>query len=1006
MSIYIKLLGSPVIYHNDNILEPTTTKQHALLYYLVIQGDWVNREVIADLFWQLDDKNSRNNLRVMLTKLKKEADFDWADSLEIENTRLRLLLDNDVNAFSKANNEKQWAKIQSLYQGLLLDNVNIRNAPHFYEWLELERQTLNNQWREALITQAKLWEEKGHFDDARTLMQTLLEDDPDPPYPYAEDALLNLLRYADQSGAYDEALLHYQSIKKQLAQDGLEASESAQKLAKKLEAKRQQKALIVKDKPVQHTLPVQSNTFIGRDMELVDIAALLGKTDCRLLTLVGLGGIGKTRLALQISEYQREHFADGVHFILLAALQSTNNLAATILNTLKTSLSVGQTPEDSLLENLKDKAILLALDNFEHLLEGAPLLGTLLEKTKNLKFLVTSREPLNLTWEHTFEVLGLRYPEGANTKDFAQYDAVRLFTRTAQQVNSRFQLEAEYYPAVLEICQIVEGMPLGLELAASWVQTFSCQQIAQMLAENIGIIESTLKDIPERHRSLDHVFEYSWRLLSKIEQNVLSKLAVFRGGFDKEAVRAITNASYITLVQLKQKSLVRKVGEERFDMHEVIRQGAEKKLKENDNTYQEARVKHTHYYLDFVANNNEEVQASQIETIRALEIDLDNIREAWYWAVYKLDADTLYSSLTPIHRFHINQGRFQEALELYNYAEKYFNQDKGKKHLFFPSLLHRKAWCLGKLGYAQESIIYDKRSLELSRYLNNINGMITSLHSLGVSERRIGNNLQARVVWQEALELSKKNNKILMFNILSNLSILEEQEGNYEQAEVYYRNALYASQQSGEIGNYLKHLNNLATFLLNTGRSDEAEELSKEGIHLAGKINQEENLPYFLLKLARVANHQGNNNKAWQLAQQALVLSLEQNNKPYCAKIYHFLGDIAIATRQFLQGQEYLKQGLQLAKDIESPSLIHDLLFSIAKYYSSQEQNKKATSLLQLLLQQSPLVKVTEKNIINLLNTLSAEVNSAIELAEVKHQTQTNATDLKGFVEEFLQYNR
>ena len=179
MSVYLKLLGSPTIYHNNSKLEPIITKQHSLLYYLAIQGDWVSREVLADLFWELDDKKSRNNLRVMLTKIKQETEFDWAKSIEIENTRLRLLLDNDVTNFRKAISEKNWARAQELYQGLLLAGINIRKAPHFDEWLELERQTLNKQWCEALITQAKLWEEKEHFEDAFSLMRVLLEDDPD-----------------------------------------------------------------------------------------------------------------------------------------------------------------------------------------------------------------------------------------------------------------------------------------------------------------------------------------------------------------------------------------------------------------------------------------------------------------------------------------------------------------------------------------------------------------------------------------------------------------------------------------------------------------------------------------------------------------------------------------------------------------------------------------------------------------------------------------------------------
>ena len=735
-------------------------------------------------------------------------------------------------------------------------------------------------------------------------------------------------------------------------------------------------------------------------MELVDIAVLLGKTDCRLLTLVGLGGIGKTRLALQTTEHHKEHFADGVHFILLASLQSASNIAATILNTLKIPLSVGQTPEESLQENLKDKEILLALDNFEHLLAGASLLGTLLEKTKKLKFLVTSREPLNITWEHTFEVHGLRYPDSASTKDFANYDAVRLFTRTAQQVNSHFQLKTEHYPAILEICRIVEGMPLGLELAASWLQTFSCQQIAQILAENIGIVESTLKDIPERHRSLDHVFEHSWRLLGEPEQNMLSKLAIFRGGFDKEAAKVITNASYITLVQLKQKSLVRKASEERFDMHEVIRQGAEKKLKENDGVYQETRTKFSHYYLDFLAKHSKEIQTNQVDITSIVETNLDNVREAWYWAVDKLNADKLYASLETLHLFHMNQARPQEALQLYNYSEKQFRKYKETQNLFFPRVLEYKAWFLNRLGNVEEAILYANESLELSQSINHKKSIIESLQMLGVLEIEIGNYSQGRLLWQEGLDLAKESNETLKeLLLLTNLAIVEEQEGNYKQAEAYYHSALTISKQLGQTSLHIKNLNNLATFLLNTNRFDEAAIAAKKGIELAEGINQLDELPYLLLKLARIASFHKNYDEAWQLAQKALTLAQEQNNKPFCAKLYHFLGETALATKHISQSSSYLGQGLKIAVDVNNSSTVHDILISIAKLYNLNKQTEQAINLLYLLLRQSPLVKSTEENILGLLDVLDAEIDSKSlgETPEVKSRIT-----LQESIEKFL----
>ena len=485
-----------------------------------------------------------------------------------------------------------------------------------------------------------------------------------------------------------------------------------------------------------------------------------------------------------------------------------------------------------------------------------------------------------------------------------------------------------------------------------------------------------------------------------MEQSVLSKLSIFRGGFDKEAAKTITNAPQITLLQLKQKSLVRKAGDERFDLHEVIRQGAEKKLKEDENEYQQVRTKHSNYYLNFLDNNNEAIKTSDIEVIKTIEINLDNVREAWHWAVSRLDVEVLLPSLTPLHLFHINQGRFQEALELYNYTEKYFRK-RNTQHLFFPRLLERKSWCLKMLGNVKQSITYSNESIDYSKKLNDVWSIIVSLQTLGILEMESGNNSQARIVWQEALELAKKNNETSeVLNILSSLAILEEQEGNYKQAEMNYRSVVNTSKQLGDMPKYLMYLNNLATFLLNTGSFDEAEILSREGLDLSEAINQNARLPYFLLKLARVASARGNYNEAWQLAQGAIALAQEQNNISYCAKICCFLGDIALATKQLSQSRDYFKQGLQLAQDVKNTPTTHDILASLAKLYNLEGETEKAISLLELLLKQSPLVKTTEKTIINLLENLRRQVASA-QLAESKIEGEI--TNLEDFVKEFFQ---
>lgn len=995
MAAYIKILGSPTIFYKNSRLEPPTTKQHALLYYLIIKGDWVNREVLADLFWELGEEKARSNLRVALTKLNKDDNFNWAGNLEVERSRVRLRLKNDVSDFREAINDKQWIKAQELYMGPLLKGVNLRKAEQFDQWLVTEREALHTQWREALTTQAKFWEAEERFDDASQLMQILLQHEDNNAYEEREDTLLQLLRCADKSGEYTQALRCYQTTKKRFEQDGLFLSAAVEELAKRLEQKQQQKILTAESIP-KYTIPIQANAFIGRNTELKEIANLLGQESCRLLTLKGLGGIGKTRLAMQVTESQTETFSDGVHFISLAALQSANNLAATILGTLKISLIAGQTPEEGLKVNLRDKKIFLTLDNFEQILAGASLLGELLEQAANLKILVTSREPLNISWEVPFEIFGMNYPEKVTVDDFANYDAVRLFTRTAKVADRQFQLTAEHYPAVLEICRVVEGMPLGLELAASWAANFSCQEIAEFLKEDVSMLENTLKDAPERHRNLNKVFEHSWNLLNELEQSMLSKLAIFRGGFDKDAAKSITKAPFITLLQLKQKSLVRKAKEERFDMHEVVRQGAEKKLKENVNEYKQTCTAHSQYYLNLFSSNSETIKANEPEIIKVIEVNLDNIREAWEWAVDELDADTLEANLRLLNFFYINQGRFQDILNLYNYAEAQFRKHN-TQHLFFPHLLNQKSWCLHKLGDVQQSITYTKESIESSKKLKDTWGTISSLLVLGIIERERRNNSQARIAWQEALKLAEEHNEAVeMLNISSSLAVLEEEEGNYQQAETHYRHTLKIAQKTGLTAKYLFYLNNLATFLLNTEQFNEAEILLQEGLKLAETTNQSAHLPYFLLKLAKIANFRDKDyDKAWQLAQQALTLAQEQQNTAYCAKIQHFLGDVALATEQFSQSYTCLKKGFQLAKELNNPATIHEILISLAQLYSLEDKTDQAISLLGLLLQQTSLVKTTEKSARDLLEKLKEQ--------KISTQLATEQKEKIVSLEEFLE---
>ncbi|HVO70443.1 MAG TPA: helix-turn-helix domain-containing protein, partial [Aggregatilineaceae bacterium] len=345
-----------------------------------------------------------------------------------------------------------------------------------------------------------------------------------------------------------------------------------------------------------HHLPSQPTTFVGRSRELADIRQRLDDPDCRLLTLVGPGGIGKTSLAVEAAHQHSANFAHGAHFVSLALVDSADSLVFAIGNALEFSFSGPEASVVQLRNYLSDRTLLLLLDNFEHLLDAVPLLVDLLAGAPDLKLLVTSRERLNLRGEWVLPIEGMDYPQALDHQQLESYSAVQLFVQSARRVQPGFSLQSDT-PDVLHICQLVEGMPLAIELAAAWVRLLPCSRIAERLASNLDFLVSPQRDVPERHRSLRAVFDKSWSLLSGIEQTALAKLSVFRGSFDLEAAEEVGGASLGLLADLVDKSMLRADGAGRYALHELLRQYAADQL-----THQAVEADHQERAIDYLTH--------------------------------------------------------------------------------------------------------------------------------------------------------------------------------------------------------------------------------------------------------------------------------------------------------------------------------------------------------------------------------------------------------------------
>lgn len=423
----------------------------------------------------------------------------------------------------------------------------------------------------------------------------------------------------------------------------------------------------ISDKP--NNLPRQDTEFIGRQAELTLIYKRLSRKDCRIVTVVGPGGIGKTRLGIQVSAEYIERYPHGVFFVPLAPLSSVDGIIPAIASSLKIPLQEGTSSLDQLLNYLKGKKMLFVLDNFEHLIDGAGLLREIIAGALDVQLLVTSRTRLKLKAECVYKLGPMRAPNGGSEEAAEDYEAVQLFLDYAQRSQPNFELTKDNSPYVFEILKLVSGIPLGIQLAANWVNVLSPKEIVEELKIDLDLLESDLVDMPERQRSMRGAFDYSWRQLDEKEKDALIRFSVFRGGCTTDAARGVTGASLKTLKGLVDKSLLRKNTLGRFDLHELIRQFLHEKLMAAEGLQMETLQAHSDCYLDLAASLEEDIKGKrQLVALNELDADLENIQIAWQKALVEKNDTEIEKSMEGIYLFTTFRNHFVIGRHLFETA--------------------------------------------------------------------------------------------------------------------------------------------------------------------------------------------------------------------------------------------------------------------------------------------------------------------------------------------------
>lgn len=713
-----------------------------------------------------------------------------------------------------------------------------------------------------------------------------------------------------------------------------------------------------------HQLPQQLTPFVGRQQELTEIARLLAEPTCRLLTLVGPGGIGKTRLAIQGAAALPEPLPDGIYFVVLQPVQSPDFLIAAVADALKIHLSGRPDPRRQLFNQLQDKNLLLLLDNFEHLVDGAALLTDLLRAAPALKLLVTSREALNLPEEWLLPVKGLPYPpflprtavmaEEAHTEEVEAYSAVQLFTGYAQRLRPDFSLATEW-AGVVHICQLVEGTPLALELAASWVKTLNCAEIATEIQRNLDFLTTRQRGEPGRHQSMKAVFNQSYALLNPAEQAIFKRLAVFRNGFRREAAERVVRASLTTLTTLVDKSLLQRQPDGRYQIHELLRQYAAEQLALAPEALPQAYEGHCAYYLNFLVERLPHLRGGrQQEAAAEIAAELENVRAAWQWAVELTNVEAIHQASEALALFNQFQSRYLETVTALQRAVDQLRQAQRPAQVepVLAELLVGLSWACIRLGRlaeaeaaaAESQALYHRLALPLPP------GYTTDPRlPLGVIALIRGDYAAAVRLGQEARQINELHSNLwnlqLADYILGRAALLQ---GQLEAAHHYAQQAYLTTQTTQDAWFKAYCLNELGHVAGALGDYPAAKGYYQASYLLREAFNDPEGMAVALNHLAELARRQADYRVARQLYQQTLTTYQKINDQGGLATSLNGLARIAVAQGDYPTAQQQFQKALQIVMAIQFVPLALSLLIGVGELLLRVGRTERGLALLRL----------------------------------------------------------
>ncbi|MDJ0753850.1 MAG: BTAD domain-containing putative transcriptional regulator [Ardenticatenaceae bacterium] len=699
-----RFLGAVEFIHKGDRYPLRLKKGIALVVYLASNPKRHNREKIATLLWpDHDQKRAFSNLRRTLYKLNRTPFGSWIQSEAdwlLLNPEMKEFI--DICQFNDFLERNFLENAVGLYDGPFLSGFHIPDSVDYEVWATTERERFRRQTLDSLSILTANALADGNIQFAQQYAMNQIEIDP-----LRESGVRELMIAYSMDGKRQEAIAQFNQLKQRLHQElGVEPSQETRMVWEDLSNDRLRSInpaltqnlpdLEAPDEERKVILPSEKTRFIGRIELLHQLEAILADPVVQLITIIGVGGVGKTRLAVQAARHQKESFKDGIFFVPLESLSSPNQIATTVANILGLNLSNfdQQEPvEDRLLKYLEYQEVLLIFDNFEHLLgtsqtDHFSLLSTVLSKAPKSKIIVTSRDRLNLSQEFIFPIEGLRYPNLRDKMELSdainqpeKYDGLSLFLDCVRRIRPEIEFKSDQLETIATICNLIDGLPLAIKLAAAWVAILSFSEIQNEIETSLDILETRELDIPTRQQSIRAVFEYTWQMLTEEESDSLARLSILGDapeGFNRASAERIANATLPILLSLSHKSIITRGLNGKFHIHPLIRHYSADRLLTNKNKWTDTKNKHSEFFIEFLQDQSKRMTGrEQLLAWRTVDNERANIWHALEWAIQASNLQLIEKSLTPLYLFYSGETILPQdtALLLKIYAFIHENED-------------------------------------------------------------------------------------------------------------------------------------------------------------------------------------------------------------------------------------------------------------------------------------------------------------------------------------------